>query len=180
LKVIELHADTILDIKNDALTLHRLLGTPTVPKQFANGICLQFRLAPCDYHRFGYIDNGVQGPINSIDGRLYSVSPLALRHMPAIWGRNHRHWCAIETKNLGAVLQIEVGATVVGSIVQHQPAGGNCTRGGEKGYFQMGGSTVLIVLEPGRVEMDEEILRYSGQGIETLVKYGEAVGRILP
>ena len=43
----------------------------------------------------------------------------------------------------------------------------------------MGGSTVLIVLEPGRVEMDEEILRYSGQGIETLVKYGEAVGRIL-
>ena len=178
LKVFKLHTDTILNIKGVSLTLPQLLGAPSVSKQFANGICLQFRLAPCDYHRFGAIENGVQGPIQRIGGRLYSVSPLALRHMPAIWGQNHRHWCIIETKPLGPVLQIEVGATGVGSIVQHQPAGGYCTRGQEKGYFQMGGSTLLVIVQHGRVQVDDDILRFSKKNIETLVKYGEAVGRV--
>ena len=100
--------------------------------------------------------------------------------MPDIWGRNHRHWCFVQTPGMGTILQIEVGATVVGSIVQHQLSGGSCRRGEEKGYFQMGGSTVLIIFQSGRVEIDEDILRYSDQGIETLVKYGEAFGRILP
>jgi phosphatidylserine decarboxylase len=68
---------------------------------------------------------------------------------------------------------------MVGSIVQHQPEGGYCTRGGEKGYFQMGGSTVLTILEPGRVKIDEDILHHSRQDVETLVQYGEKVGEIL-
>ena len=178
LKVFPLQTHTILNIKGVSLTLARLLGTPSVPGHFANGICLQFRLAPCDYHRFGAVEDGVQGPIQRIGGRLYSVSPLALRHMPAIWGQNHRHWCVIETKSLGTVLQIEVGATGVGSIVQHQPAGGHCVRGGEKGYFQMGGSTVLVILKRGRVQIDDDILRFSRKNIETRVRYGEAIGRI--
>lgn len=178
LKVIPLKVQTVLDIKGTSLTLFQLLGNRPVESRFANGLCLQFRLAPSDYHRFGYIDTGEQGPILSVVGRLYSVSPLALRHRPAIWGRNFRQWCLINTLSLGTVLEIDVGATMVGSIEQHQPHGGPCTRGGEKGYFQLGGSTVLIIIPPGRVTIDDDIWRHSRRGIETLVRYGEAIGRI--
>ena len=178
LKVLSLERETVLQVKGVSLTLAQILGTKTVPRVFDGGLCLQFRLAPCDYHRFGYIEGGFQGPVHSVGGRLYSVNPIALRQMPAIWGGNYRHWCFIQTEHLGTLLQIEVGATVVGSIVQHVPGGGPCSRGREKGYFQMGGSTVLVVLPPGSAEIDTDILHYSRQGIETLVRYGERIGRI--
>ena len=178
LKVLALQQETVLQIKGASLTVAQLIGAQTVPPVFDEGLCLQFRLAPCDYHRFGYIEDGLQGPIHSVGGRLYSVNPIALRRIPAIWGRNYRHWCFIQTERMGTVLQIEVGATVVGSIVQHRPGGGPCSRGDEKGYFQMGGSTVLAILPPGRVKIDDDILHHSCQGIETLVRYGEPIGRI--
>jgi hypothetical protein len=43
----------------------------------------------------------------------------------------------------------------------------------------MGGSTVLIVLPPGRVQIDDDIVNYAQQGIETIVRYGESIGRYL-
>ena len=178
LKIFSLQHDTVLNIKRVTLTLSQFMGGSTAADSFFGGLCLQYRLAPRDYHRFGYIEEGIQSPVRIVDGALYSVSPLALRHMPAIWGRNYRHWCVIETRSMGPILQIEVGATLVGSIVQHRPHGGCCTRGEEKGYFQMGGSTVLMIVQAGRVKIDEDIINCSRRDIEALVRYGEAVGRI--
>jgi phosphatidylserine decarboxylase len=178
LKVLTLKQETLLDVKGTRLTLGQLLDNPLVARQFTNGVCLQFRLAPSDYHRFGYLDTGEQGPVHSVSGRLYSVSPLALRYRPGIWGQNYRQWCQIKTRTLGTILEIDVGATTVGSIVQHQPHGGPCRRGAEKGYFQLGGSTVLMVLPPGRITIDDDIWRHSQQGIETLVRYRETIGRV--
>jgi phosphatidylserine decarboxylase len=177
LKVFPIKNGSVLKIKGADLTLSQLLGSTAAPEGFDDGLCLQFRLAPCDYHRFGYIADGIQGPIHEVMGRLYSVSPLALGHMPDIWWRNLRHWCFVQSLALGTILQIEVGATVVGSIVQQRPTGGACRRGQEKGYFQMGGSTVLIVVQSGKVAVDSDILHHSEKGIETLVKYGETIGR---
>ncbi len=180
LKVIPLNRETRLEIKGARLTLSRLLGNRPVAPSFANGLCLQFRLAPSDYHRFGYIDSGEQGPIQSVAGRLYSVSPIALRHRPGIWGRNFRQWCLIKTRTLGTIMDIDVGATMVGSIKQHLPQGGPCARGEEKGYFQLGGSTVLVVISSGRVQIDDDIWRHSRQGIETLVRFRETIGQANP
>ena len=49
----------------------------------------------------------------------------------------------------------------------------------EKGYFAYGGSTVILLLEPGRVRMDEDILTYSAQGVESKVRTGERIGEAL-
>ena len=46
----------------------------------------------------------------------------------------------------------------------------------EKGYFMFGGSTVILLLEKGHFEADEDILRNSLAGYETEVKYGECIG----
>lgn len=178
LQMFRIENETRLTVKGTALTLPQLLNTATLEPSFEGGLCLIFRLAPSDYHRFGYIDNGVQGPVQTIHGPLHSVNPLALKHKPDIHCTNFRQWCYQRSSQLGTVIQCEVGAMMVGSIVQHQPNGGYCRRGLEKGYFQFGGSTVIVIIEPDRVVMDEDIAHYSAQGIETQVRYGEQVGKI--
>jgi phosphatidylserine decarboxylase len=178
LQVFTIEKETRLTIKGAAMTLPQLLGRPSLDTIYEGGLCLIFRLAPCDYHRFHYVDGGVQGPVQTLKGPLHSVSPLALRHRPQVHRTNFRQWCAIRSPHLGALIQVEVGAMMVGSIVQHQPNGGYCRRGLEKGYFQFGGSTVILIIEPGRVQIDQDILQRSAQGTETLVHYGERVGTI--
>jgi phosphatidylserine decarboxylase len=169
---------TRLTIKGAAMTVPQLLGQSALEAGFEGGLCLVFRLAPSDYHRFGHVDDGRQGPVHAIDGPLHSVSPLSLRHKPDVHATNYRHWCLVQSPRLGTLIQIEVGAMMVGSIVQNQPQGGPCRRGQEKGYFQFGGSTVIVILPPGRAAIDADIAEYSSQGIETLVRYGERVGAI--
>ena len=176
LSVFSIEADTRLMIKGAAMSVPDLLGGARLDDLFIGGTCLVYRLAPCDYHRFGYVDDGVQGPVHTIKGPLHSVNPLALRHKPDVHCTNYRHWCVVQSPQWGTTVQVEVGAMMVGSVVQRQPHGGGCRRGQEKGYFQFGGSTVIVLLEPHRLRVDADILEKSGQGIETLVRYGERVG----
>ncbi|MBI5894904.1 MAG: phosphatidylserine decarboxylase, partial [Desulfobacterales bacterium] len=178
LQVFTIENNLRLTIKGASMTLPQLLGRSAVEGVFEGGLCLIFRLAPSDYHRFAYVEEGRQGPVHAIDGPLHSVSPLSLRHKPDVHATNYRHWCLVQSPRLGALVQIEVGAMMVGSIVQNQPRGGPCRRGQEKGYFQFGGSTVIVILQPGRAVMDADIAEHSSQGIETLVRYGERVGTL--
>ena len=179
LSVVVLEPDTLIAVKGMRWKLSQLLGTDALDARYTNGLCLCFRLAPCDYHRFGYADDGVQGPVHTCHGPLHSVNPLALRHKEDILATNFRQWCLIHSTHFGTMIQVEVGAMMVGSIVQHQPAGGALRKGTEKGYFQFGGSTVLLIMEPHRLQVDADILYYSRRGIETRVRYGEAVAKAI-
>lgn len=176
LQAVVMQADTRIAVKGMRWRLSELLGTTAMDAQFSRGLCLCFRLAPCDYHRFGYTDDGIQGPVHTRSGPLHSVNPLALGHKEDILATNYRQWCLVRTVNFGILIQVEVGAMIVGSIVQCQPHGGYCRKGAEKGYFQFGGSTVLLFLEPNRIRVDDDILEYSKRGIETIVRYGQSVG----
>ena len=72
---------------------------------------------------------------------------------------------------------MEVGALLVGKIVNlHQRA--EVKRGQEKGFFQFGGSTVVLLTKENTVLVDEDILENSKDGIETIVKYGEKIGSL--
>ena len=49
-------------------------------------------------------------------------------------------------------------------------------RGSEKGYFEFGGSTVILMFEKGAVVPDTDIAKNSREGFETVVRMGERVG----
>ena len=70
---------------------------------------------------------------------------------------------------------MEVGALLVGKIVNH-PVEKQVRRGMEKGYFQFGGSTIIILVKEGQLQVDADILENSRQNYETIVKYGEIIG----
>ncbi len=180
LAVYQIEKDTVFPVKAKCFTLAELLDnavTPELLKKFCGGRCLIFRLAPVDYHRFGYVDDCEQTPVQVINGFYRSVHPLSLRRMKAVFTENQRECCVLKTQNFGEVIHIDVGATGVGRIVQQHPTGGNFRRGEEKGYFEFGGSTVILLLQPGFVKMDDDIAKYAADGIETIVRYGERIGR---
>ncbi len=175
LLVYEIKRDTVLPVKGRAFTLNELLRS-SIAADYLDGLCLIFRLAPVDYHRFGYIDDGEQSPITVINGFYRSVNPLALWRQLPVFSENQREYCVLHTRNFGAVIHVDVGATGVGRMVQHQRQGGPCQRGQEKGYFEFGGSTSILLFKPGVVRLDDDIAAYSAKGIETLVRYGEKIG----
>ena len=111
---------------------------------------LVFRLCASDYHHYCYIDDGVQGPNHYIEGQLHSVQPIVLEHYP-VFTLNRRSWCLLQTEHFGPVIQTEIGALVVGGIVNAPE--GPMRRGGEKGYFDLCGSTIILLLEKDRVRL---------------------------
>jgi len=180
LAVYEIKEDTVYPVKAKHFTLAELLGgtvDASVQKNFYGGLCLIFRLAPVDYHRFGYVDDCEQTPVQAVNGFYRSVHPLSLRRMRAVFTENRRECCVLKTRSFGDVIHIDVGATGVGKIVQQHPSGGVFRRGEEKGYFEFGGSTVILLFQPEVVKMDGDIAKYAADGIETIVRYGERIGR---
>jgi len=178
LTVISIKPDTHLFIKKNKFSLYDFIGIKEA-NLFAGGICLQFRLNPADYHRFHYFDNGVHDAIKTIPGILHSVNPLALNSVADIYLKNRRNFTVLQTVHFGTVIQAEIGAMLVGRIHQHFPKGTQFVRGEEKGYFEFGGSTILLFFKKNSITIDEDILKYSDMGIETLVLCGMKIGNSL-
>ena len=74
------------------------------------------------------------------------------------------------------VVFVAIGALLVGSIGWDKGEGNSIKKGDPLGYFQYGGSTVICIF-PQRVTFDEDLLRTSRDGLETLVMVGERIGK---
>lgn len=162
-------------VKGVEYTLPELLRDEALAERYRGGWLLLFRLSVDDYHRYCYVSSGVQSQHTRLPGVFHTVNPLAAASRP-IYRENTREYVLLETATFGTVLQMEVGALLVGRIRNHLTSG-PVRRGQEKGWFEFGGSTVILLLEKDRVQIDRDILKNSRAGEETLVKMGEKIGR---
>ena len=64
---------------------------------------------------------------------------------------------------------------LVGRIVNLEGEG-NAVRGKEKGFFEYGGSTIILLVKKNTVIINENILSNSQAGLESPVKMGEMLG----
>ena len=168
---------TVLPVKQSRYTVSELLGMDASAKRFRDGICLVFRLCVDNYHRYCYLDDGRKGPNVFLPGVLHTVRPIALEAEP-VFVRNCREYTLMETAHFGTVAQIEVGALLVGKI-DNRDGAGPIVRGAEKGRFLFGGSTVILLFEKDRVQVDEAFFEATAHGIETPVLLGQPLGRAL-
>ena len=166
--------DSVFTLKHTPYTVQSLLKNPFLAQEFTGGYALIFRLTVDDYHRYCYIADGEKSENTRIAGVLHTVNPIANDYFP-IYKENSREYSTLRTDAFGDVLMMEVGALLVGKIVNHHGEA-RVTRGQEKGYFQFGGSTVVLLIKEGAVQLDEELLRNSANGLETVVKMGEKIG----
>jgi phosphatidylserine decarboxylase len=162
-------------IKGNQFNVYSFLQDSALAQNYKDGSLLVIRLAPPDYHRFHYPVSGSLSPVTKIDGYYYSVNPIALRQMIRIFCENKRQYQVISNPRFGDVIMAEVGATMVGGIVQTFE-GNRTEKGDEAGYFRFGGSTVVLLFEKGRIRIDPDLLQNSFEGLETEVEMGEEVG----
>jgi phosphatidylserine decarboxylase len=128
-----------------------------------------FRLAPQDYHRFHVPVDGVLGEPRAVEGDYYTVNPMAIRSALDVYGENVRVVVPIDSEVHGKVMMVCVGAMMVGSTVITRRTGERVRRAEELGYFKFGGSTVLLLFEPGRLVWDRDLADNSSGALETLV-----------
>jgi phosphatidylserine decarboxylase len=159
-------------VKNQRFDLAGLLGDAKLARRFADGCLVLSRLCPVDYHRFHFPCAGTPGPAETLDGPLYSVSPIALRRRLGYLWENKRTLTHLESPDLGLVLIVEIGATCVGAIHQTYTPGTPVEKGAEKGYFAFGGSSTITIFEPGAVKLAEDLLGYSSRQIELYSRIG--------
>ncbi|KAL1606391.1 phosphatidylserine decarboxylase [Paraconiothyrium brasiliense] len=165
-------------VKGREFTVQRLLGDayPEDAKRYVGGSLGIFRLAPQDYHRFHIPVDGVMDEPKPIEGEYYTVNPMAIRSALDVYGENIRVCVPIDSVAHGRVMVICIGAMMVGSTVITRKKGDQVKRAEELGYFKFGGSTLLLLFEPGQMRYDDDLVDNSKAALETLVRVGMSIG----
>ena len=172
-------------IKGKSYTLARFLGDENAAR-YENGAFFNLYLSPQDYH---HVHSPVGGNIVKsvhIPGKLWPVNDWSLANIDELFSINERVVTYVECP-LGLVAVVMIGATNVGKIsVVYDSFISNAGRterpvsrtydspipitpGAKLGTFHMG-SSVVILLEPGRIDMKKVRLTAGKK-----VQYGAAI-----
>lgn len=172
--VLPLTRDGVFHIKRSQYNLKRLLRSEKLAKRYEGGTAVVLRLDVTDYHRYCYIDDGYVSSTRRIDGKFHTVKPIASDYVP-VYHENTREYCMLRSVNFKDVIVMEVGALLVGRIVNEETHR-KVMRGQEKGHFEFGGSTIILLFQKDAVSWREDLLKQSQAGLETPVKMGEVIG----
>ena len=170
LSVYKISSGTIYPIKQSKYTVCSLLKNDALADEFEGGYIYVFRLCVNHYHRYCYPASGTKGDNIHINGTLHTVRPIALKHT-SVFCENSREYTVIDSDVFGKIVQIEVGAMLVGRI-KNLHGVKRVKKGEEKGMFLYGGSTVIL-LTKGNILPSPEFLKNTDDGFETPVKLGE-------
>jgi phosphatidylserine decarboxylase len=165
-------AGQLLQAKGQHYPLFGLLCDRAGAARFERGTYVTIYLAPRDYHRVHFAVEGQVTGFQHVPGALFPVNAAAAKHVGALYTRNER-LITYQDSPAGEVATVMVGATAVGRIsvtydaVQtHARAKGRpgprvrfatpraVGRGDELGTFHLG-STVVMLFEPGRVQLED-------------------------
>lgn len=164
-------------VKGQEFSLAEFLQNSAYARAYEQGSMLIARLCPTDYHRFHFPCDGFAEPPRLINGPLYSVNPIALKKRIAILSENKRVVTEIDTPHFGTILYVEVGATAVGTIRQTFTPNSQVQKGEEKGYFEFGGSCLVLLFEKNKIVFDADLVANTRKGFETYAKFGQSMGR---
>ena len=164
----------VLPVKQSYFTIESLLKDKKLKEEYNDGICLVIRLCVDNYHRYCYLDSGKKEKNVYIPGKLHTVRPIALEKL-SVYTENSREYTIMHTDNFKDVIQIEVGALLVGKIDNYHEKY-SFKKGEEKGKFLFGGSTIILLFKKNAVEVYEKYFIAGKKNEEIPVKMGERIG----
>ena len=168
----------MIQAKGRLYDVEQLLEEPGCAARFEGGAFVTLYLSPKDYHRIHAPVAGEIREARHVPGTLLPVNAPSVAHVPELFARNERLMCDIDGA-AGRVAVVAVGAYNVGRIsaafdpAWNAPPGTSAwvtnrrglqsaarrydppipvARGDEIMTFHLG-STVILVFEPGRVEL---------------------------
>lgn len=179
----------IFQAKGQGFTASELLGNATAAAPFAEGLFATVYLSPRDYHRVHMPWTGTLRETLHVPGRLFSVGPDAVAHVPRVFARNERLVCHFDC-DFGPMAMVMVGALLVSGVEtvwsgEEIPAYGHSPRHKDfrdrgivlKRFAEMArfnyGSTVIVLLPPGVATLDPRLLA------ETPVRLGQTLATLI-
>jgi len=177
----------IFQAKGRGFSAAELLGEADAARPYQGGLFATVYLSPRDYHRVHMPWTGRLLETVHVPGRLFSVSPQAVRQVPRLFARNERLVCHFET-DFGPMAVVMVGALLVSGVEtvwggKEFPAYGQRIRRKDwrgdniqlQRFEEMArfnyGSTVIVLLPPGVAQLEP------GLGAHTSVRLGQALAR---
>jgi len=171
-----INPDSIVQAKGFTYSLKEFLGG--IPNaNFKNGTLIKLRLTPKEYHHAHYIDNGIIKSFKNIKGSYYTSEKASINKIKKMYCKSHRHIMEIQTESFGNIYYVEVGATFVGTIEQNNNIGDQVKYGDKKSKFKFGGSTVFLLFEKNKLELNSKLLDLSKTRNEVYVSLGEILGK---
>lgn len=167
--------NTTFSIKYTEYTLRTLLHSRRLADRYRGGHAIVIRLTVNDYHRYIYAASGQKTKNYFIPGTYHTVNPIANDYAP-VYKENAREYTVLHTKEFGDVVQMEVGALMVGKITNNHQEEATICRGEEKGYFEFGGSTIVLLVKKGRLDIRKDLLENTLEEYETKVLQGDMLG----
>ena len=182
-----LDGDRLLQAKGRDYALADLLANDPACEALRGGRFATIYLSPRDYHRVHMPVGGRVKRMIHVPGRLFSVAPYTVRHVPNLFARNERVVSIFSTDD-GPFAHVLVGAMLVGSmettwagqvtptrsrevgVTDYAGEGPVLEQGQEMGRFNMG-STVILVFPPGYATWEEDLRPGDA------VMLGERIGR---
>lgn len=181
--------DAIIQAKGHHYSLLKLMaGDVELTQRYRGGSFACIYLAPYNYHRMHMPLTGTVNNTIYVPGELFSVNTTTAQGVPNLFARNERVICDFQSPQMRFAM-VFVGALFVGSIETvwtgeinppprnnkivriEQGRGIQLEKGAEAGRFNMG-STVIMLMEAGRVRLDTHI--QSG----SIVQLGQKIGTI--
>jgi len=186
----------LIQAKGRTYSLRDLLDEDGQWERFEGGAFVTLYLSPKDYHRIHSPCDGLIARARHVPGALMPVNVPAVMHVPDLFARNERLLCYINGP-LGRVAVVAVGAYNVGRISATFDPQWNAAPGADGWVTNRGpataeshlydppagvrqgdhimtfhlGSTVVLIFEPGRVELSRDL------AIGKPVRLGMEIGR---
>lgn len=174
LTISEITAESIFCIKHTRYNIAELLGNERLAKEYKGGTALVFRLTPAHYHRYIWSTTGFLYGMKQIPGILHSVQPICHEKVK-VYIQNTREYAIINSESIGNVIQMEIGALLVGKISNHMLKKNQMVCiGQEKGFFEYGGSSIVILTRQ-KIELLDELKNRKQVGDEIPVIIGEKI-----
>ncbi len=176
INIAPLAEDSFFKVKGTDFSLEQFLGNKEKAKKFIGGTVAIIYLAPYNYHRFHYpIDSNLEKK-EILGNRLFSVSPISIHNGFRPFDFNYRHINYLKNQIIGDFVMAEVGAFYVGRIIETNSSLGENLSGDEKGYFGLGGSTIVLVFQKNSIKFDSDIIEMSSKNIPVSIIAGERIG----
>ena len=193
-----------LEIKGNLYSIEKILKAPC-PEFLKGGTLLVFRLSLPDYHRYIFPARGKLLRTKKIKGRLDSVRKEAAHFKAFSENKREISLLELSSMGkilhveVGAMLvghihNHEGCKPSFDKVVEcHKEKGTECHRekeskpfrknhlafrfqaGEEKGYFSLGGSTIVEILN-NKIVIDDDLFENTNKGLETKLEIGERIG----
>ena len=173
-------------IKSQPYSLRDMLQREAHVDTFAGGTVMQGFLAGYNYHRWHAPVSGVVTDLYVLEGTYFSAAEAVgeagmTGSQPYLAAMAARLVLVLDTQDarIGKVGLVYVGMAEVSGVVATVNIGQRLTKGDETGYFQYGGSSYCLLLEPG---VDVEFTVEAADDVSTAeaVRLNTQIARVGP